>query len=121
VFVAMAACLLAAACAVRGSALTVYLRCDAGVTGNLLLSVASPEQKKVPMEALELGQACAAGKVDLPRYHVPNALRFSVAVGNAPRVDGAAEYGRDIQADQNSYYTVLKISASPPYVATDRI
>jgi hypothetical protein len=31
---------------------------------------------------------------------VPNALRFSVAVGDAPRVDGAAEYGRDIKRTQ---------------------
>ena len=112
---------LGTACSPDAPTLTVYLRCEARVGGTLLLTLPSSESAKERRLAFEVDRACAAGKVELPRYRMPTTLHFTLQRSDGPPAEGAALYGRDIQSDQNGYYTVLSLSEAPPYARNDRI
>ena len=127
VLAATAALVLLAALAVglgwfsSGPVLTVYLRCDGEVSGILSVATVLENGEQGSEESFDLETVCGSGEIELRGYLSEESLRFVFERGDGEMVEITTEYGRDIQSDQNGFYTVLKIMNAPPFIANDRI
>lgn len=127
VFVVTATLVLLVATAIRfgwfspGPTLTIYLRCDGQMLGTL--SVATVPKKGQPHSdaSFDLKSGCEAGKIEFAGYRSEANLQFTFGHRNGKKVELVAEYGRDIQRDQNGFYMVLKVTDAPPFIDNDRI
>jgi len=101
--------------------LTVYLRCDGKVSGTLSVATVLKDGEQGNEEDFDLETVCKAGKLKFRGYLSQKNLQYMFKRGNGETVELSAEYGRDIQRDQDGFYTVLKIMNSPPFIVNDRI
>ncbi len=101
--------------------LTVYVRCHGKVSGTLSVATVLKNGEQSSKEDFDLKTVCKAGKLKFRGYLSQKSLQFVFRRGNGEAVELTAEYGRDIQRDQDGFYTVLKIMNNPPFIANDRI
>ena len=104
-----------------GPALTVHLRCGGDVSGTLSVATVPENGEPGREESFDLETVCKSGTVEIGGYRREESLHFAFERGNGETIKVTAEYGRDIQRDRNGFYTVLKITAAPPFIANDRI
>ena len=127
VLATIAAFVLLAALAVRFGwfssepILTIYLRCDGEVSGTLSVATVLENGELGSEDSFDLETVCEAGEIKFRGYLRQESLQFVFERGNGETVEVTTEYGRDIQRDQNGFYTVLKIMNTPPFIANDRI
>jgi methionyl-tRNA formyltransferase len=100
---------------------TLYLRCGGNNPG--ILTVAQETQPGTfrNTQQIDLSVACRAGKVNISGYQPEIKLRFILLEDYTKKAEVNAEYGRDIQRDEEGFYAVLKIGETPPYLTNDRI
>jgi hypothetical protein len=103
---------LLAGCSPSRPALTVHLRCDASAGGKLSITTVSNEK------TFDVKTVCAAGKIELDRYQRDEPVRFKLDRGDAARQELNAP---PIHSDPHGFYTVLKITNTPPFLASDNI
>ncbi|NJO16453.1 MAG: hypothetical protein HC877_12130 [Thioploca sp.] len=101
--------------------LIVYLRCDGKVSGVLSATTISKNGKPRGGESFDLGTSCQLGNIKFNGYQSEESIRFMFERNNNEIVEIITEYGRDIQRDQEGFYTVLKITNVPPFISNDRI
>jgi hypothetical protein len=101
--------------------LTVHLRCAEGEAGSLSIETLSGTKQRQEERAFDLKEACAAGSVTLERFSADQGLHFRVLRQDGRTGELDANYGPDIQRDQDGFYTVLRIFGSAPFLANDRI
>lgn len=127
VLATIAAFVLLAALAVRFGwfssepILTIYLRCDGEVSGTLSVATVLENGELGSEDSFDLETVCEAGEVEFRGYLRQESLQFVFERSDGETVEVTTEYGRDIQRDQNGFYTVLKIMNTPPFIANDRI
>lgn len=127
VLATIAAFVLLAALAVRFGwfssepILTIYLRCDGEVSGTLSVATVLENGELGSEDSFDLETVCEAGEIKFRGYLRQESLQFVFERGDGETVEVTTEYGRDIQRDQNGFYTVLKIMNTPPFIANDRI
>jgi len=106
----------------RPPVLTVYLRCNGEVSGTLSVTTVLKNGEHGSEENFDLKTVCnAEKKVELQGYLSQENLQFVYKHNDGKTVELLAEYGRDIQRDQNGFYTVLKVMNASPFIANDRI
>ena len=101
--------------------LTVHLRCADAAAGQLSIAVLSGSGQPQTETAVDVGRACAAGRVVIERYRDDQSLRFRIVRGDGRTGESSARYGTDIQRDQDGFYCVLRVNAELPYLVNDRI
>ncbi len=101
--------------------LTVHLRCEGKVSGTLSVATVSENDEPGSEASFDLETVCEPGKVEIGGYRSEESLQFTFERGDGETIEVIAEYGRDIQRDQNGFYMVLKITDAPPFIANDRI
>jgi hypothetical protein len=69
----------------------------------------------------DLGTSCKLGNIKFNGYQSEESIKFMFERSNNEIVEILTEYGRDIQLDQEGFYTVLKITDVPPFISNDRI
>lgn len=127
IMAAIAALVLLAAIAVRFGwfsskpVLTIYLRCNGEVSGTLSVATLLENGELGCKESFDLETACGAGKIEFRGYLGRENLQFVFERGDGQKYELITEYGRDIQSDQDGFYTVLKIMNTPPFIANDSI
>ncbi|MDH3913748.1 MAG: hypothetical protein OEU09_20910 [Rhodospirillales bacterium] len=103
------------------STLTVHLRCDGTISGTLSVAALPADGQPVDEQSYDLGAVCGAGELEFASYRSEGNLRFALARPDGEQVTLTAEYGRDVQRDQDGFYTVLRLTNAPPFIANDRI
>jgi hypothetical protein len=98
--------------------LMIYLRCNGTSSGRVSIAM---EGASSATQSFDLKTACENGLVELADYRRPEMLRITLDHGNGERGEVIARYGPEIQSDRRGFYTVLKITAAPPYIANDKI
>lgn len=106
--------------------LIVHLRCEADVSGKLSVVKVSPKSsassnKENAEETFDVANVCQTGKIAIEGYRREEAIEFTFVGENAATNKVVAEYGLDIQSDQNEFYTVLKIKKDFPFIIKDGI
>ena len=101
--------------------LIVYLRCDGKVSGVLSAITISKNGKPSRKKRFDLGTSCKLGNIKFNGYQSEESVRFMFERSNNEIVEIITEYGRDIQLDQEGFYTVLKITDVPPFISNDKI
>ena len=101
--------------------LTVHLRCPDAVAGRLSIVLVAAGGQAQGEQVVELAPACVAGRVRIERYRDDQRLQFRLVRADGQSGELVARYGPDIQRDQDGFYTVLRITAVPPFLAHDRI
>lgn len=101
--------------------LTLYLRCSDSNLGVLTVAQGTHTSTFQDMVQIDLSVACNEGKIELAGYQPENRLNFKLSGVYRNQSEVIAEYGRDIQSDENGFYVVLKVSSTPPYLTNDRI
>jgi hypothetical protein len=101
--------------------LIVYLRCHEGAMGSLSIISASGSGESAREYRFDVKGACAAGKVELQGYRSSQTLRFRLGRTDGEAGELTSRYGTNIQRDQNSYFVVVKIMDTPPFLANDSI
>jgi hypothetical protein len=110
--VAAIALSLLAGCSPSRPALTVHLRCDSDAGGKLTIATAAADK------TFDVKTVCAAGKIELDRYQRDEPVRFKLDRGDAATPELNAP---PIHSDPHGFYTVLKITNTPPFLASDNI
>jgi hypothetical protein len=101
--------------------LTLYLRCSDSKLGVLTVAQGTHTGTFRDMAQIDLSVACNEGKVEIAGYQPENRLYFKLSGVSAKQSEAVAEYGRDIQSDEDGFYAVLKVSGTPPYLTNDQI
>lgn len=101
--------------------LTVFLRCETGISGNLSAVKISSDGAAGNKETFNLVNSCQAGKIEIGDYQREKAVQFTFESENGETYKVVSEYGQDIQSDRNGFYTVLKITKNLPYIMKDSI
>jgi hypothetical protein len=104
-----------------GPALIVHLRCEGEVSGILIVVSVPKNGEPGREERFDLKTVCGQGEIEIGGYRSEESLQFTLELSDGETIEVIAEYGRDIQCDQNAFYTVLKITDTPPFIANDRI
>ncbi|MEJ2620345.1 MAG: hypothetical protein P8163_08790 [Candidatus Thiodiazotropha sp.] len=101
---------------------TLYLRCNNNNQEGML-SVAQETKTGTfrNIQQVDLSTACKSRKIKLFGYQPERRLRFTLQNTRVNMAKAIAEYGSDIQRDEEGFYAVLKIADSPPYLTNDRI
>ncbi|WP_089729040.1 hypothetical protein [Candidatus Thiosymbion oneisti] len=105
-----------------GPTLTIYLRCDKEVAGTLSVVIVSGNGESGDEKHFDLGTFCGSkAGIEIDHYRSEESLQFTLE-----RVDGetsklTAEYDYDIHRYQHEFYTIIKITNTPPFIANDRI
>lgn len=102
--------------------LTLLLRCDNNL-GILTIAQGQSAQTDKFQEIMnvDLTPACNTRKVDLTGYHPKNKLLFTLKEVYVRQPKAIAEYGSDIQRVEGGFYTILKVSDTPPYLINVQI
>lgn len=99
----------------------LYLRCSNSKSGVLTVAQGTGNSTARDIAQVDLVAACNAGKVEIAGYEPENRLYFTLRGIYAKQPEATAEYGRDIQSDNDGFYCVLNVNSKPPYLTNDRI
>lgn len=105
----------------REPSLIVHLRCGADMSGKLSAARIKQDGASSAEETFNLADACRTGKIEIGGYQREEVVRFTFERENGEIYKVVSEYGRDIQSDQNGFYTVLKVTENPPFIIKDSI
>ena len=100
---------------------TLYLRCSDSKLGILTVAQGTKTSTFRDIAQIDLSTTCNAGKAGIAGYQPESSLNFTLSGVYAIQPRVTAEYGRDIQSDEDGFYAVLKVSDAPPYLTNDRI
>lgn len=121
VFVILAALIIVIVWHESEPSLTVHLRCEEEVSGALTITTATGKSKQDYVQHVDVDQACAVGEIKIHPYVSYESVSFSVKRDGTSVKPLTAISGRDIQRDEDGFYTVLKIMNAHPFLANDRI
>ncbi|MEJ2610056.1 MAG: hypothetical protein P8179_08160 [Candidatus Thiodiazotropha sp.] len=100
---------------------TLYLRCNDNNQGMLSVAQETKTGTFQNIQQVDLSTACKSKKIKLFGYQPERRLRFTLQNTHVNKAKAIAEYGSDIQRDEEGFYAVLKIADSPPYLTNDQI
>jgi hypothetical protein len=101
--------------------LTVYLRCEKDIAGNLTAAKISSNGEAGKTENFNLETVCKAGQIKINGYYREEKIQFTFERQNGEKSLVISEYGENIQTDKNGFYEVLKLTFTPPFIAKDKI
>ncbi len=105
----------------QGPALTIHLRCAPAVEGSLTVWITPASGAAARELRSDVRAACAAGQLQLPHFQDDADLHARLVRNAGDAAELLARNGSDIQRDRQGYFPVLRINASPPYLANDRV
>jgi hypothetical protein len=101
--------------------LTVYLRCEKDISGNLIAAKLSSNDEAGKTENFNLETVCKAGQIKISEYNREEKIQFTFERANGEKTQVISEYGENIQTDKNGFYEVLKFTLAAPFIAKDKI
>ena len=101
--------------------LTIHVRCHDSVGGTLFISTLSASGTPETEQSADVRSACAAGRVELQRYAAEASLRIKITRDDGFTGEISALYGPNIQRDHDGFFTVIRITNIPPFLANDSI
>lgn len=105
----------------QGPVLTIHLRCAPAAEGSLTVWITPASGAAARELHSDVRAACAAGQLQLPHFQDDADLHARLVRNAGDAAELLARNGSDIQRDRQGYFTVLRINASPPYLANDRV
>ena len=101
--------------------MTVLVRCEPGLTGELEIEVVSPSGVVTSRDVFRLEQVCADGQVGVSSYQVESSLEYRLTLADGRSSSLSASYETEVQSSPGAYFTVVAIRNSEPHLAPDRL
>jgi hypothetical protein len=101
--------------------LTVYLRCEENISGNLSAAKILPDGEAGKPQNFNLETVCKSGKINIGEYRREEKIQFTFERENGETNRIVSAYDEHIQSDRNGFFAVLKLIRTPPFIIKDKV